>query len=285
MVDREHSLVVSELEILSSSRLSSAALQWLMENGCSVDRMVDEALSRLRERHRYLSPEKRVLYVEKIVLAHFFVNWLNKHQGDRTSDLIEDDEIRLREFDPFQLALMAIGNEAAFHKIVPRMARKRMVERTGLCLGSADEFTAFVAETAPVLCDRFLKNFDASRKGAAGKVIRYLQVAAVSFYLVKRTRPIREDVPNLQEYLARSKRMDQRTVLAVKLAYLPAILSFEERAVLRDQYRMGSNFNRRLKIKDIAELLGYPSAATLSRKLYRVREWCRKSSTASRDQS
>ncbi|MCH7656415.1 MAG: hypothetical protein IIC95_10620, partial [Chloroflexi bacterium] len=110
-------------------------------------------------------------------------------------------------------AMIAAGDEKTFTKLVPRFARRKMVERMGLSVGTAEEFATFVAENTRRLANLFLKNFDAARPTAARNAVRYLQMTAVSWYLVRRTRPIRANAPNLEAYFQSSKRLRVRTVL------------------------------------------------------------------------
>jgi hypothetical protein len=77
----------------------------------------------------------------------------------------------------------------------------------------------------------------------------------------------------LIRYLGGKNKLDDRTRLAAKLVVMPALLTFEETEVLRNQYGMNGGFAQRRKVKEVAQALGYPNAAVLSRKLYRVRGW------------
>jgi hypothetical protein len=191
-------------------------------------------------------------------------------------ELFEDPEARERELRPFEFAVIAAGDETAFRRIAPRFARKKAVEKLGLTIGGAEEFTAFVSEHTQTLANLFLQNFDPSRPAAARNSVLYVQKVAVSWYLTKRTRPIRADAPNLQSYLTGSMRLAPRTKLAIKLAYLPVLLTPDDRKALRDEYGFRGTPGRRMPVKDIAALLRYPNAEVLSRKLYRIRAWCRR---------
>jgi AraC-like DNA-binding protein len=263
--------------LYNEAPLTRAAVGWLRRNNTLPEELVAEAMRDLKRRGRTLPGALRVRYAARVVLGEFFARWSAKHRGRTVKSLSEDAWVREAELKPFQLAIMAAGDESAFRRITPQLARKRMAERGGMTLGTAEEFTAFVAENTELLADRFLENFDSTRPDAAHKAVRYLQKTAVSYYLVRRTRPIREDAPNLMDYLRGSPRLSPRTVLAVKLAYLPMLLTHEDRQTLRQEYACEGSLARRMPIKEIARVLGYKNAAALSRKLYRIRDWCRRS--------
>lgn len=108
------------------------------------------------------------------------------------------------------------------------MARVSMLEKSGLTIGKPEDFEAFATSNESGFAALLLQNFDSSRPSAARSVISYLQKTMVSSYLRRRTRPIRDDVPNLRTYLRQSK-MNERTRLAVKLAYLPELLDLYEK--------------------------------------------------------
>lgn len=257
--------------------LIAPAVEWLERDGVDPRRMTADAEQDLRRRGRHLPRERRAQYFQSVLLGQFFARWAKKHHRRPLKTLIEDSDLCGQEMRPFELALIAAGDERTFRRIIPRFVRKKIVQDAGLSIGNAEEFSGFVAENTRRMARLFLQNFKVDTPKAARKALRYLRMTAVSWYLVRRTRPIREDAPNLQAYLSKSRRMKPRTVLAVKLAYLPALLSPEERAALRDQYGLSGSIGKRMPIKDIAKLLGFANPAALSRKLYRVRDWCRRS--------
>lgn len=264
----------------SDQSLVGPVVAWLQRNAADPQKLVDDAERQLCGRGRSLPRERRIQYAEKVLIGEFLSRWAKKHHGRSPKELGSDPEVFADEIRPFEFAMMAAGDEGAFKRLAPRFARKKMVEHVGLSLGTGEDFTAYVADNTLRLADLFLKNFDPSRPSAARKAVRYIQMTAVSWYLVQRTRPVRTDAPNLEAYLAQSKRINSRTALAIKLAYLPALLTPEERAALRDRYGFKGSLGPRIPIKDIARVLGYATAAALSRKLYRVRRWCRRSSPA-----
>lgn len=259
--------------------LIGPVVTWMETNGLSPEKLVANAMGDLRRRNRSLPRERRAQYAVTVLLGHFFEHWAQKHRRGSVKDLFKDDQARGMELQPFELAVIAAADEKAFTKLVPSFTRTKAIEHVGLTIGTADEFSAYVANNTRRLAHLFLKNFDSSSPFAARNSVRYLQKTAISWYLVHRTRPIRADAPNLQAYLDRSKRLSGRTALAIKLAYLPALLTARERAVLRDRYDFQGSIGTRIQVKDIAHLLRYKNAAALSRKLYRVREWCRRSAS------
>ena len=263
--------------INADESLIGPAVTWLSENGADPRRLLDDAIEQLHRRNRPLPRDRRVQYATKVLLGEFFARWAAKHQGRAIKDILGNREQRAAEFRPFELALMAAGDEQAFKRLTPLFSRKRMVEHVGLSIGTPDGFTGFVAENTCRLAAQFLKSFDSSRPAAARNAVRYLQKTAVSWYLIRRTKPIRTDAPNLEAYLASSKRLGERTVLAVKLAYLPALLTPIERQTLKERYGFTAGIGQRLPINELAGRLGFKDPAGLSRKLYRVRAWCRRS--------
>ena len=149
-----------------------------------------------------------------------------------------------------------------------------MLRKSGLTVGTGEEFSTYATQHAVMLCGLMLSNFQTDRRRAAKAAVTYLQMTAVSNYLVRRTRPIRSDAPNLRTYL-RQSRLSPRTKLAVKLAYLPSLLTSAEQASLLHDYDCPGPYTVLMPINKIAPLLGYQTPAALSRKLYRVRAWCR----------
>lgn len=248
--------------------------EWLSRHGYAPDELANHVTARLRASGRHLPATARERYVRQVLLGTFLAKLAELHRGADIASLRRHapDDLRLG-----MLAVIAVGYAGAFRRTLPRFVRGRMHAKLGMTVGSAEDFTGYVAENSDRMLDLFLRNFNSGIKGASGKAVKYLQTTAVSWYLVKRTRPIGEDVPNLRTYLERSKRLDQRTALAIKLAYCPAELSYAERVILRKQYGMKGHHLMIIPIKQIAVNLRYRSAASLSRKLYRVRAWCRTS--------
>lgn len=263
-------------DLYDAAPLARGAVGWLERHGVAPGEIVEQAMRDLSKRGRHLPRDKRTRYAERVLLGEFFTRWAEKHKG-RDLQWFHRERLHESELQPFQLALMAAGDESAFERLVPRFAKQRIAEQNGMTTGSGVEFTTFVSIHADAITERFLANFDSTRPGAAHKAVRYLQTTAVSYYLVRRTRPVQKDTPNLKRYLERSPRLNPRTVLAFKLAYLPALLTIDDRRCLRGTYGLKGNLQQRMQIQEIAAALGYKNAACLSRKLYRVREWCRRS--------
>lgn len=255
-----------------SKSLIGPAAEWLERNGANPSQLVADAERRLRERGRSLPREHLERYNERVLIGEFLHRWSKKHRGRCPRDLMSDPATQVSEMRPFELALISAGDERAFARLTRHFTRKRMAERVGIVLGTAEDFTACIAINTLHLADKFMRNFDPSR-GETWAAVRYLQLTAMSFYLSHGTSTLRAGVPNLGAYLAQSKRIHPRTALAIKLAYSPALLTSNERTALRDNYSFLGNSGRRMPIKDIALLLGYKNAAALSRKLYRVRQW------------
>jgi|GEM_PF-6486477 len=247
---------------------------WMVRNGGDPIELVNNALLYMESRKRFMPPPNRDAYAAKVILGAFFVMWLKKHQGKKTiAQLQGNSRLKLKELEPFLHAIIASSNERAFERICPRMARLSMIKKAGLSIGTPDDFEAYVTDHANMLGELMLSNFDTSRPKAAYGAVTYIQVTAVSNYLIRRTRPIRTDAPNLRTYLNYS-RLSTRSKLAVKLAYLPSMLKPFEKDILTEKYGFEGSFILLKPIKDIAELLEYKNPAALSRKLYRVRAWC-----------
>lgn len=279
-MERESSEPIGLRDIYASAPLARTVLDWLERNDIDVRPVLEDALARLARRGKRPPRAEQIRYAERVVLGQFFCRWATKNKGGNVRAMRADPKLDQGELRPFQLALLSAADEGAFKRMIPRLARRRTAERSGLWLGTPDEFTAFVAENGELLAQRFLKNFDATRPRAHMAAVRYVQKTAVSHYLVRRTRPIRKDAPNLMDYLTNSKRLSTRTILAIKLAYLPALLTAKEVKILQIQYQLEGNLLTRMSIKQIAKVLGYRNPAALSRKLYRAREWCRRSTAA-----
>jgi hypothetical protein len=247
------------------------AIIWLQKNGGDPSGILDAVLAKLAQRGRHLPKDQRLLYAQKVVLGEFLMRWAVKHRNTTTKELAEDPETQKSEVRPFDMAMMLIGDASVFRRVTPRLARQKVV---GKELGNADDFSCFVIQYSGVIAHRFLSNFDPHVFNAAAKAVRYMEVTAVSHYLHVGL-AVSRDVPGFAQYMDRSKRMSARTKLAAKLAYFPAALTTDERRILRHRYHFEGSFTRRMKIKDVARLLAYPSAAVVSRKLYRTRQWIR----------
>jgi len=87
---------------------------------------------------------------------------------------------------------------------------------------------------------------------------------------------VRSGATNLFAYLKHSPRLSMRTKVAIKIAYLPYPhgLSKEEKQYLQETFGWQPPGGRKLAIQEIAARLKFKSAAVLSRKLYRARQWC-----------
>lgn len=262
-------------ELYNHAPFLRPAVGWLRREGVDPEEIACDAIARLRSRGRELPKANRIRYIASVVLGEFCARWHKKYAGKSVAWFKADPDLEKRELQPFLLALMAAGDEKAFRRVTPRLARRNTARFLNMDLGSANDFVGFVGSNTNELADRFLTNFDSSRKNAPQKAVRYIQITAVSFYLTRRTRAIRKDAPNLQAYLRNSKRLNPRTVLAVKLAYLPMLLTAEERTRLQREYGWEGPFRQRIPIKTIAERLRFKNPDTLYRKLYRVRAWCR----------
>ena len=249
------------------------ALEWLRDTGCDAGGMVAASLSKLAGRGRHLPRPQRARYALKVVANEFFRRWSARHRGRRTVRGMQNDvELNDRELRPFLLMLVAAVGVRSFDRVLPRMARRSVAARGGVELGNAHDFECFVATHGQLLAHRFLSNFDPSRPGGSRNAVGYLETTAVSHYLHRRTEDL-DRGRNLAGYLRESRRLRRRTVIATKLAYLPALLTPGERRLLRERYGVGGSLTGRMKIKEVAGLLGYPSGGALSRKLYRVRKW------------
>lgn len=250
------------------------AIKWLERNGAEPAKIITTVLAKLAQRGRHLPKDQRILYAKKVVLGEFLARWASKHHGTTVQKLSENDELNESEMRPFHLAMILAGDASVFRRIIPRLTRQRIISDCGGNLGNETDFSCFVVDYSGVLAHRFLSNFDPKVSGAAAKAVRYMEMTAVSHYL-HMGMEISRTVPGLARYLDESKKLGWRTKLAAKLAYLPAALSDAERKVLRERYGVTGSLVRRIKIKAIANLPGYPSAAVLSRKLYRARQWAR----------
>lgn len=258
---------------LADNAAVAPMMEWLGREGVDPIDVVRGPLSKLLERGRFLAVPERSKYAGKVLTHEFLVRWHKKHR-DRSVGSFSPLEV-LDELRPFELAMMAIGNEKAFLRTTSRMARQSMLNHMNVTVGTGDDFAAFVSKQTKLLARKFIENFDSARPDATLRVGNYLLTTAVSQYLVRRTRPIRTDAPGLPEYLKRAPRLSQRSILAIKLAYLPSSLTQDETLVLKRVHGLSGPFAKRIPIKTLAAALGYRSPAALSRKLYRARAWCR----------
>jgi hypothetical protein len=248
-------------------------VKWMEENDCDPRPRIQAALAKLHERKNFLPKVRRKAYAKKLLLSEFLYRWALKHRGKSTvKELQENEATNEREVKPVQFAMMLVGDARTFVKNLPRLAKVRAVSRYGRELGNAEDFSCFVLDHSCVLAHRFLSNFDTGVKNAHTKAVNYLGITAVSHYLRRGAHAERDDA-GITKHLRESQRLCERTRLAAKLAYLPVSLTEEERQVLRREYGLQGTLARRMKIKDIAKLFGYPTAQTLSRKLYRLKGW------------
>lgn len=252
---------------------------WLCRNGGDPMRSVNDALTRLEASGRFLPPPSRDKYAAKVILGEFFVKWIEKHQGKHTLKQLKAEQELIRdELEPYLHAIIAAADERAFERVRPRMARSSMLEQAGLTTGTADDFTGFVADRVEMLGEIMLSNFDASKAHRPDQAaVSYLCVTAVSSFLARRTKPIRSDAGDLRAYLDYSRKLSERSKLAFKLAYLPALLTPVEKDILSREYGFEGSFTFLEPIQDIAYLLGYKNPDALSRKLYRIRQWSKSS--------
>lgn len=247
-------------------------LEWLTENHIEPRKLVERALAVLHRAGRQLQRKHVIAYCKKTIIDEFLRRWAMKHRGEPLSRLLKDPETKSRELRPFEIALALVGDERNFERTARRFIRADMARRLRVMPPSPEGFSSFVLEKALPIAERFLKNFDTTRKSSA---FSYLERTAVSLYLTPRAKDGKPIEPNdLDTYIRTAKRLSPKTVLALKLAYVPALLTKSERDTLRRDFGFRGNVAMRLPIKTIAERLGYANAAALSRKLYRVRKWC-----------
>lgn len=246
-------------------------MEWLIANDADISSIVERAKANLHRQRRNLPRPQLVKYCIKAVLNEFFRRWLIKHRGQPLSALLTDAETKKKELHPFDFAMMRVGDERTFRKIAPQFVRAGVARRLNVPLKSAEDFSAFVFDKSLPIADLFLRNFDPSRKTSA---VAYLEKTAVSLALTPPTGVEKIDRTGLESYLKHSKRLKPRTILALKLAYVPLLLTKEERRSLRTDYGFKGTLAVRLEIQTIAQRLGFPNAAALSRKLYKVCQWC-----------
>lgn len=258
----------------------ATTIDWLEKNGVKPTVVVNAVLSRLIERGRNLPKEERTRYIAKVLLGEFFARWAKKHRGRSVKEMWEDEVLEEHELRPFELAIMGIAEPGVFKKTIPRLARQKMVESCGGKLGTADDFAAFAMTSSRTLAHRFLQKFDPTVINAAAKSLRYLETMAVSHYLHTNVKEARDDI-GLSRHMDKSARLRDRTKLAAKLVYLPSLLTQQERALLRREYGLTGSLSRRMRVKDVAPLFGFPTPNTLSRKLYRLRGWVKSQKEAS----
>ena len=260
-------------ELLEDNPLLTPVVAWLRRHGAEPATVIAEALRDLRQRGAYLNRARRTRYTRRPVLGTFFVLWATKHHGKLAQpnhlqrELVPADELR-----DFEAAVIALGDEATFRRVMPRMVRQRQNRPQHPDWGNAEQFTCHVAEKAAEFADIFLDNFVLDRPRPGRAAVAYLETVSVSRYLQRVTREARNR-SGLIAYLNGRNKLDERTRLAAKLVEMPALLTYQETQVLRDRYGLTGSFTLRRRIRDVAEQLGYPSPAVLSRKLYRVRTW------------
>ena len=164
--------------------------------------------------------------------------------------------------------------------MLDRLSRRSAAESFGVNRGDWVAFQDYVTGQVESIAEGFVQQFDASSPLSTRASLKYLERMMVSRFLRYKTSPLSGPHPKVFEYMAQSTRMSDRTVLAFKMSYFPDSITKKERAKLADEYGYQGPRNNRLKIKDVAEILGYPSGNTLSRKFYRIKEWFKKSGYA-----
>lgn len=258
-------------ELVEAEPMLVRVVEWLRSNGCDAATQVAEALRRLRERKAFLKKGPRIRYLRRVVIGAFLVLWIKKNQGkvvQRSSskqELVSDSELKA-----FEQAVAAMGDEATFNRVVPRMVRRRVGSTRGVAMGSAELYTGFVVEKAKDLAEVFLKNFQPNRPKPERAAIGYLETVSVSRYLLRESRKGGSGC-RLVGYLTGKNRLLERNRLAAKLVELPVLLTFEETELLREKYGLEGSFTYRRRVKDVAKSLGYASEAVLSNNLYRIR--------------
>lgn len=251
-------------------------IEWLEAEGIDPTPALESALSDLRKRNAYLETDRRLRYLRQVLLGFFFIRWLTKNKGRRfeppvkTIRQVSDDDSRI-----FQLAMIALGDDRTFQKVMPRLAKQRQDSSVHAYHISAEGYASHVMNRATEIGDLLLDQFKLDRTKPERAVVSYLQTTTVSQYLQRTAQYVRR-MPGLVAYLQGKSRLDDRTRMAAKLVDMPCLLTPDERRKLREKYGVKDAFTQRWKVKDVAELLGYPSPQTLSKRLYRLRKWAEK---------
>jgi len=250
------------------------AVQWLDGNGHDAFAVVGDALAKLRKRGRSLPAANREKYIRSVVCGEFLFRWRIAHDGSRWQDIVQDPDSGVREVE---LILLSHLDARAFKNARSKLARVGQDRAFNIQRGSNEEFESFVTDHSRLFAQKFFENFDPSRPGAVASVLPYMRITAASLFLSKRTRPVRSGMPNVLDYLETSSRLKDRTKIAVKLAYFPYLLGQQECERIRRDYGWEVSTCKLYPIKEIAARLGFQSAAALSRRLYKVRDWCQRS--------
>jgi hypothetical protein len=260
-------------ELIEDEPMIKPTVDWLRAHRCDPATIVAESLHALRQRNTFLPRWQRVLYTSQAVLGNFFVIWAKKHRGKVVQPLNDKDElVPKEEVKAFERAVAVLATERVFEKVVKRLVRRHKSDKVSLEIGTADAYTSHALSDAKGLADVFLKNFDLNRRNPSRSAPPYLMTISVSRYLHREMRESRDDYP-LIRYLNGKNKLAERSRLAAKLVVMPALLTFEETQILRSKYGMEGGFALRRRVRDVAQALGYPKAAVLSRKLYQIREW------------
>lgn len=252
--------------------------EWLHKHDFDPAPTLAAVAAKLLKRRHHLPKTARDEYFAAVILNEFLTRWVRHNKGHRIQDWIKDKEVIDEtavdeELRPFEYAVMLLCDEGAFKKQVPKLVRESEAKRGYIDYGSGDGFAGYAAGHSLTLANRMLVNFDPKRQYASRCAVNYLLKSAMSCYLKHRAEDPNYGSAGMIGYLKASK-VDRRNVVAYKLAYCPMHLTFEERAWLRDTHHC-TDVNRRWMVKDVAALLKYPTPATLSRKLYRMREWAK----------
>lgn len=270
-VDQARNLLA---KIQNSHADVAQAVSWLRTRwGVDAGQLAFTAKMELKKRGRHLPWQQMHRYLRAVVLGEFLARWKQKFAG-RSWEQVEK-EVSKADRQALELGIMAVADWRGFRRTLPKMVRQKQAELLGIRHGDDNDFEGFVAERTIHLSKRFFEQFNASGTKASRKAVRFLQVVATRLYLDKRTRPVRDGMPDFLTYIEHSTRLSPRTKLAVKLAYFPFLLTGEEADILAKEYGWKNCNDYRPKIKEIAERLGYKNAAALSNRLYKVRQWCK----------
>lgn len=244
---------------------------WLEAGGVQVTELIQDAESRLAKKGREIFGKTADRYRRKVVLGVFLAEFAAKYRTESILQIAGTEDHQL-----FQFAVLE-ANDGAFKKHLRKFIRLQDDEwplGRDVTSFTRDSFSDFVVEESAALTERFLTNFDASRSGAQYNALNYLQMLSMSQFVKKEVRASRSNPSGYLGHVEASKRLSERTRLAFKLAYVPLALRPEEVEILEKKYGWPRTATRQAnRIKDVAAGLGFSSAAVLSRKLYRVREW------------
>ncbi|QDT15035.1 hypothetical protein [Alienimonas californiensis] len=252
---------------------------WLRRDGFDPEAVLVAAAARLRERGRNLPEPLRNRYLTTVLAGEFLARWVKKNDGRTTRDWIEDgkvvDEAGYDEqLRPFEYAVVLTCDERAFDRQIDKLVRRSEADRSNLHYGDRSGFAAYSAQSTLLLANRMLKNFKPSYRRAERHAVNYLLKTAASAYLHRCAKETDFASGEILRHLKRSKKVSRRSVVAYKLVYCPANLVYEERKWLRERYGWKDSVAR-AQVQEVACLLGYESAAALSRKFYRMRGWAK----------